>query len=142
MLAVDRRHRILERVAEQQTIHIRELAAELGVPTARKPAAPCLAPRLPYGTRVTEEAPRRVDRAERAVKALGFRELRVRHLGRVGRLELAAADLARAERDDLIEALAAAVRAGGYEEALVSRAPLRSGSLNDGLRRRAASAPA
>ena len=113
---------------------VRELAAELGVPTARKPAAPCLASRLPYGTRVTSETLRKVDRAERRVRELGFGELRVRHLGRLGRLELPREDLARAEQGNLLGALEAAVREGGYEVAVVSREPLRSGSLNDALR--------
>ena len=74
---------------------VRELAEALGVPSARKPASPCLASRIPYGTAVTPGVLLQIDRAERAVKALGFEELRVRHFGALGRLELPEAALAR-----------------------------------------------
>ena len=73
---------------------VRALAEQLGVPSARKPASPCLASRIPYGTPVDRRATlRRIDRAERALKALGYRVLRVRHHGEIGRLELAAEEL-------------------------------------------------
>ena len=107
---------------------VRALARELGVPSAEKPASPCLASRLPYGTAVTPAALAQIDRAEQAVKALGYHVLRVRHLGSIARVELAA--------DELPRALAApapvieAVRAAGYSEARISDRPFRSGSLN------------
>jgi uncharacterized protein len=113
---------------------VRELAARLGVPSARKPASPCLASRIPYGTPVSEEVLAQIDDAERAVKAMGFGELRVRHHGAVGRLELPADDLARVRRERLGDALREAVRSAGYARAVIGRAPLRSGSLNDVLR--------
>jgi pyridinium-3,5-biscarboxylic acid mononucleotide sulfurtransferase len=107
---------------------VRALARALAVPSAEKPASPCLASRLPYGTPVEPETLRQVDRAERALKALGYRVLRVRHHGDVGRVELAG--------DELPLALArpapviAAVRGAGYAEVEISREPFRSGSLN------------
>lgn len=107
---------------------VRALARELGVPSAEKPASPCLASRLPYGTRVTPSALAQVDRAERALKALGFRILRVRHFGELGRVQLAA--------DELVRALAnpgpvlAAVREAGYVRVEIDQTPFRSGSLN------------
>jgi pyridinium-3,5-biscarboxylic acid mononucleotide sulfurtransferase len=110
---------------------VRALATALAVPSASKPASPCLASRLPYGTAVTPDALARVDRAERAVRGLGFRELRVRHLGTLGRLELPAEALERVRAEDLREALEAAVRSAGYARAVVNPSPLRSGSLND-----------
>ena len=118
---------------------VRALAARLGVPSARKPASPCLASRIPYGTPVEPESLALIDRAERAVKALGFADLRVRHLGDLGRLELPAADLPRAlsTEADVI----AALRAAGYARAELSRTPLRSGSLNAALVRRAGRPP-
>ena len=113
---------------------VRELAEALGVPSARKPASPCLASRIPYGTAVTPDVLLQVDRAERAVKALGFDELRVRHFGELGRLELPADALARVPPGGRLEAaLRRAVCSAGYERAVVGRAPLRSGSLNDAL---------
>ena len=107
---------------------VRDLARSLAVPSADKPASPCLASRLPYGTEVTPETLAKVDRAESAVKALGFRELRVRHYGRLARVELVANDLPRALADT--EALVEAVVQTGYEHVEISRRPLKSGSLN------------
>ena len=102
------------------------------MPSARKPASPCLASRIPYGTAVTPDVLLQIDRAERAVKALGFDELRVRHFGELGRLELPADALGRVAPGGRLEAaLRHAVCSAGYERAVVGRAPLRSGSLND-----------
>ena len=112
---------------------VRALAARLGVPSAGKPASPCLASRLPYGTAVTPRALAQVDRAERSVRALGFTELRVRHIGRLGRVELPADALERIQADGLRDAIETAVRRAGYEHAVLSDRPLRSGSLNDAL---------
>ena len=95
---------------------MRALARALGVPSAEKPASPCLASRIPYGTAVDPETLARIDRAERAVRALGFPDLRVRHYGVLGRLELAGRDLDRAlGREPEIDA---AIRAAGYEHAV------------------------
>jgi uncharacterized protein len=127
-------HAVVHPLIGLRKAEVRALASALGVPSARKPASPCLASRIPYGTAVTEAVLAQIDRAERAVKALGFTELRVRHLGALGRLELPAEDLAHVMGDGDLEArLRAAVRSAGYDEAKVSRAPLRSGSLNDAL---------
>lgn len=110
---------------------VRELAARLAVPSARKPASPCLASRIPYGTRVGPDKLALIDRAEGAVKALGYRVLRVRHHGDLGRVELAAEELERALRPEGRAAICAAVRAAGYARATIGRQPFRSGSLND-----------
>jgi uncharacterized protein len=107
---------------------VRALAARLGVPSARKPASPCLASRIPFGTPVRRETLAQIDRAERAVRELGYRELRVRHHGLLGRVELADDDLARlgpAERD----AIVAAVCSAGYAHAAIDPRPFASGSL-------------
>ena len=109
---------------------VRELARALDVPSAEKPASPCLASRLPYGTPVEPETLARVDRAEVAVKRLGYRVLRVRHLGETGRVELAADELAQALTPAGRAAVVAAVRSAGYCEVEISEAPFRSGSLN------------
>jgi len=130
----------LRAAAEHAVVHplleagVRALAATLGVPSAAKPASPCLASRIPYGTAVTPDALARIDRAELAVRALGFAELRVRHLGALGRVELPADALARVAAEGLAPAVEAAVRSAGYAAARVADVPLRSGSLNDGLR--------
>ncbi len=111
---------------------VRALAEALGVPSARKVASPCLASRIPYGTPVKPATLSRIDTAERAVRALGYAELRVRHHGSLGRVEIAGADLARACRADQRVAIERAVRDAGYERAELSEEPLRSGSLNPG----------
>lgn len=124
------RHPLLEAGVGKDAV--RALARELAVPSAEKPASPCLASRLPYGTRVTPAALARVDRAEQALKGLGFRILRVRHLGDLGRVELAADELPRALADP--EPLEAAVRGAGYRRVEISETPFRSGSLNHSAR--------
>ena len=86
------RHPLLEEAVDKR--HVRALAARLGIPSAEKPASPCLASRIPYGTPVDEPTLARIDRAEQAVRALGHRVLRVRHHGELGRLELAGDELA------------------------------------------------
>jgi pyridinium-3,5-biscarboxylic acid mononucleotide sulfurtransferase len=121
-------HPLLE--AQVDKAQVRTLAERLHVPSAQKPATPCLASRIPFGTPVTPSALARVDRAERAVRALGYRELRVRHYGDMARVELAAADLERAGDSARSAALKAAVRAaGGYGEVTIDPRPFRSGSL-------------
>jgi pyridinium-3,5-biscarboxylic acid mononucleotide sulfurtransferase len=108
-------------------------AAALGIPSAGKPAMPCLASRIPYGTAVDPVVLAQIDRAEHAVRALGYRELRVRHLGRTGRVELGDKDLGRASTSEHRSAIATAVRSAGYSDAEIDPEPLRSGSFT-GLR--------
>lgn len=105
---------------------IRALARELRLPSAEKPAMPCLASRLPFGTEVRPEILAKVDRAEQALKAIGYRELRVRHLGDHARVELGTDDLERADA----EAIVAAVQKAGYLEVAIAKEALRSGSLH------------
>jgi uncharacterized protein len=133
------RHPLLEAGAGKNDV--RALAAELGVPSAEKPASPCLASRLPYGTPVDPEVLARIDRAERAVRALGFPILRVRHHGDLGKLELPAADLERALAPEGRRAISAALRQAGYAHAAIDLEPFRSGALNAGLGKRAAAIP-
>jgi len=110
---------------------VRALAERLRLPSAHKLASPCLASRVPYGTPVDPSTLDRVDRAERAARALGYRELRVRHHGDLGRLELGAPELERALEPGESTALEAAIRSAGYERAEIDREPFRSGRLND-----------
>jgi uncharacterized protein len=112
---------------------VRRWASALAIPSADKPAMPCLASRLPYGTRVDPDVLAQVDRAERAVRALGYRDLRVRHLGTTGRVELAQADLERAATDDARDGIVSAVVRAGYEVAVIAEEPLRSGSFTGKL---------
>jgi pyridinium-3,5-biscarboxylic acid mononucleotide sulfurtransferase len=90
---------------------------------------PCLASRLPYGTEVDPAVLAQIDRAEAALRALGYRDLRVRHLGPRGKVELGDDDLARAKGDRARAAIVAEVRAAGYADAEIDDEPLRSGSF-------------
>jgi uncharacterized protein len=112
---------------------VRRWASALAIPSADKPAMPCLASRLPYGTRVDPEVLAQVDRAERAVRALGYRELRVRHLGTTARVELAQTDLERVAIEDARDAIVSAVVGAGYGVVVIAEKPLRSGSFTGKL---------
>ncbi len=109
---------------------IRALSRARGLPTWDKPAQPCLSSRIPYGTRVTVESLSRIGRAERALKGLGLRELRVRHYGESARVEIAPAEMANLESDGLAERVIDAVRSAGYTEVKIDPKGFRSGSLN------------
>ena len=110
---------------------IRAWSRELGLPTWDQPAAPCLASRLPYGLAVTPERLRQVERAELSLRALGFRDFRVRHHGTVARLEVHPSEIDRValHRDEIERA----VRAAGFRRALVDLQGYRRGALNEGL---------
>lgn len=122
------RHPLLEAGLGKEAV--RALARDLAVPTAGKPASPCLASRLPYGTAVSAPVLARVDRAELALKRLGYRVLRVRHYGRLGKVQLAAEELVRVDDPGERAAVVAAVRAAGYDQVEIDQQPFRSGSLN------------
>jgi len=110
---------------------VRSLSRDLGLVTWDKPAAACLASRLPYGTPVTMGRLRTVDRAEAALKALGFAELRVRDYDDIARIEvpLASLDSLVARRAEVV----AAVQSAGYRYVTVDLEGLRSGNLNQAL---------
>ncbi|MGA8679268.1 MAG: ATP-dependent sacrificial sulfur transferase LarE [Acidimicrobiales bacterium] len=108
---------------------VRALSRDLGLRTADKPAAACLASRVPYGTRVTVGVLSQVALAESGLRALGFSAVRVRHYGELARVELPLGDLRRALQER--EAVVAAVRAGGYRYVTIDLEGLRSGNLNE-----------
>ncbi len=113
---------------------VRFLSRAMRLPTADLPASPCLASRLPYGTPVTSAAMRRVEAAEAGLRALGFRELRVRHLGAAARVEIAREELGRLAEPELRAAVEDAVRGAGYAEVDVDPRGYRRGRLNETLR--------
>ncbi|HEU5151760.1 MAG TPA: ATP-dependent sacrificial sulfur transferase LarE [Iamia sp.] len=112
---------------------VREASRELGLRTWDKPAAACLASRVPYGTPVTLQVLDRVGRAEAALHRLGFAEVRVRHYDGTARVEVPVERLAEAvaARD----AVVAAVRGAGYDRVTLDLEGLRSGNLNADLPR-------
>jgi uncharacterized protein len=107
---------------------VRALSRHLGLRTWDKPAAACLASRVPYGTPVTLRTLTTVSRAESALRALGFGQLRVRHYGDLARIELDGDDLLHAvqRRDEVV----AAVRGAGYRYVTIDLEGFRSGNLN------------
>jgi uncharacterized protein len=113
---------------------VRALARELGLDVWDKPALACLSSRFPYGTAITLELLRQVDRAEQAVRAAGFRACRVRHHGDVARIELPPDDVARAAEPAVAATIAAGVRAAGYRFVTLDLAGYVQGNLNRGVR--------
>lgn len=107
---------------------VRAASRAAGLATWDRPAAPCLASRVPYGTPVTVPTLRSVGRAEAGLRALGFRQVRVRHYGDLARLEVPTADLQRCL--DRRPQVVAAVQAAGYRYVTVDLQGLRSGNLN------------
>jgi uncharacterized protein len=110
---------------------VRQVSRQLGLRTWDKPAAACLASRVPYGTPVTLGILGAVARAEAGLRALGFAGLRVRHYGDLARIELPLPDLERAlaSRDEVVRA----VRSAGYRYVTLDLEGLRSGNLNSAL---------
>ena len=108
---------------------VRALARELGLPNADKPAAPCLASRIPHFSEVDPAKLAQVEAAEHAVRALGFRDCRVRHHGEVARVELLPEDLVRAVSPEVRSELVAAVRAVGFRFVTVDLAGIQSGAF-------------
>jgi pyridinium-3,5-biscarboxylic acid mononucleotide sulfurtransferase len=108
---------------------IRALAAALGLPNAAKPAAPCLASRIPHGTEVTPAKLRQIEQAEAALHELGLPDLRVRHHGAVARLEVPVERLAEVATDPLRTRVLAGVRAAGFAMVALDLGGLRSGEL-------------
>jgi uncharacterized protein len=107
---------------------VRARSKALGLRTWDKPAAPCLASRVPYGTEVTVAVLSKVERAEAALRALGFDELRVRHGDGAARIEVPVDRLGEvaARHQEVV----AAVQAAGYDRVTLDLEGLRSGNLN------------
>jgi uncharacterized protein len=110
---------------------IRRSSHARGIPTWEQPSSPCLASRLPYGTAVTLERLRQVERAEAALRALGVAgDLRVRYHDELARVELGAGELGRWLAPEQSAELCEAVRAAGFERVAIDLRGFRSGSLN------------
>lgn len=119
--------------AELDKDDVRRLARHLGLPMWNKPAAACLASRIPYNTPITPELLRQVDRAEQVLQDLGFSVVRVRHHGELARIELAPAEIERFGQAEIREAAVAGLQALGYRFVTLDLAGYRTGSLNEGV---------
>lgn len=143
MNADDRRdYRPGQRAAEQHEVlaplaevgltkqEIRALAKDAGYTLWDRPAAPCLSSRVEYGRPVTREVLQQVERAEEALRLLGFREFRVRHHGELARVEIARAELQRALTLEMMDTISAELRRAGFQYVTLDCTGFRSGSLN------------
>ena len=112
---------------------IRELSRAVGLPTADLPASACLSSRLPYGTLVTPERLSQVERAEEALRRLGFKQVRLRHHGDVARIEIEPSELPKALDPGMAKALVESIKPLGFRWVCLDLEGYRSGSLNEAL---------
>jgi pyridinium-3,5-biscarboxylic acid mononucleotide sulfurtransferase len=112
---------------------IRELSRRAGLPTWDEPASACLSSRIPYHTEVTDEKLRRIERAEQALRALGFRVFRVRHHDELARIEIARAEMPRALDPETAAAIVRELKLAGYKYVSLDLQSYRMDSLNEGL---------
>ncbi len=111
---------------------VRELARYWQLPIWDKPASPCLSSRLAVGVEVTPERLRMVEQAERYLRQLGLRELRVRyHTGDLARIEVPPGELSKLAEEETREALVKQLRSLGFRFVTLDLQGFRSGSLND-----------
>jgi uncharacterized protein len=116
---------------------IRELSAQLGLPTADKPQMACLSSRVPYGEAVTPEKLRMIEQAEYVLRDLGFHDVRVRHhemqKQSLARIEVGTAELQKFLMDGAAEKIADALKQIGYAHITLDLQGYRRGSTNEVL---------
>ena len=124
-------HRVLRPLATAglDKAAVRRIARAFALPCADKPAAPCLASRIPHFSVVSVRKLSQVERAEAALRRLGFADLRVRHHGDVARLELPADDLVRAVTEPLRTSVRDAVIGAGFRFVTVDLTGIQSGAF-------------
>lgn len=113
---------------------IRRMAYDLGLPNWDKPALACLASRIPYGSEVTVEKINQVAEAERFLRSLGFKQLRVRHYDRMARIELMRDELPRIFDDDLAVAVVEKLKSIGFTYVTIDLQGYRGGSMNENIK--------
>ncbi len=113
---------------------IRDLSHRANLPTWDRPASACLASRLPYGTEVTAERLTLIDRAEAALRELGFRQFRVRLHDKLARVEIAPEELPRALTPEMAAAINDRVKSAGFLYVSLDLEGYRQGSLNAALK--------
>jgi uncharacterized protein len=114
---------------------IRELSRRAELPTWNEPASACLSSRVPYGQIVTLEKLSMVDRAEIALKQMGFRQVRVRHHGDIARIEVADAEMPRALDVEMAQRMSTTLKTLGFKYVALDLEGYRTGSLNEALKR-------
>lgn len=114
---------------------IRRLARARGLPVWNKPSMACLASRIPYGSEITETRLRRIERAEEAVRSLGFGQVRVRDHGAVARVEVEPDELPRLLAPPVRDEVVVALKEAGYRYVSVDLEGYRTGAMNESLER-------
>jgi uncharacterized protein len=114
---------------------IRALSREANLPTWSKPAMACLASRVPYGEELTPERMARIEAAEKAVRGLGFEQLRVRDHGTLARIELPPDQIPRLADAAIREAAVTALKTAGYTYVSLDLTGYRTGAMNETLLR-------
>jgi uncharacterized protein len=112
---------------------IRTMSKAAGLPTWDKPAAPCLSSRIPYGSVITLEKLNRIEEAEKFLRTLGFKVLRVRDHGDVARIEVPREDMVRLVAEDNSAKINDRLKKLGYRYVAIDMRGFRSGSLNEVL---------
>lgn len=127
-----REHRVLTPLLDAALgkEEIRDLARRAGLPVWDRPASACLASRIAYGVQVTPERLAAVEKAEEAVRSLGFRQFRVRHHGNLARLEIAPEEMPRALDPEMVRKLAETFHSLGFTYSTLDLDGYRRGSLN------------
>jgi uncharacterized protein len=125
--------------AELTKLEIRELSQLAGLSTWDRPASACLSSRIPYGTPVTPENVKTVEHGEEAIRAIGFRQFRVRFHGELVRIEIAKDELASALTPSMAQAFVRIFKPLGFHYVTIDLEGYRQGSLNAVLNRNQAS---
>jgi uncharacterized protein len=127
-----RQHHVLAPLLEAglNKAEIRELARQADLRVWDKPASACLSSRMEYGRAVTPEALRVIERGEDALRALGFRQFRVRHHGEIVRIEIAPEELPRALTAEMAREFTAVFKGLGFKFVTLDLEGFRSGSMN------------
>jgi uncharacterized protein len=112
---------------------IREIAREMGLPNWEKPSLACLASRIPYGSEITDKKLRQVGEAERFLRSLGFTQLRVRHHGKMARLEFIRDEMARIFQNGLRDKINSKLKSLGFDYVTIDLQGYRSGSMNENI---------
>jgi uncharacterized protein len=131
-------HRIMAPLldAKLSKAEIRMLSQRAGLSTWDRPASACLSSRIPYGIAVTPELLAKIERAEAALRELGFRQFRVRAHGELARIELAPDELSRGLQSEMAEQIARGVKSSGFAFVAMDLEGYRQGSLNSLLKSR------
>jgi uncharacterized protein len=117
--------------AEITKEEIRYFSREMGLPTHNKPSQACLASRFPYGEKITEDKLKMVEEAEKFLKELGFKIVRVRHHGKLARIEVGREEIKNFFDEEIRKKVMNKLKQIGYTWVCLDLEGYRSGSMNE-----------